>query len=141
LPKSTLRFRKKVAQYKKEGYGCLISGKFGNQSARKVDYKTERLILAIAVQPNKPYNTSVQEMYNMFVTGELDVYDPDTGEVFNPDEFTDRNGEPKELSEATICNYLNRPKNRALIEHRLMSFTTFMHEQMPMCTATPPNSR
>ena len=131
LPKSTLRFRKKVNEYRKEGYGCLISGKFGNQSARKVDFKTERLILAIACQPNKPYNTSVLEMYNMFVCGELEVYDPDTGEVFNPDDFVDKTGEPKALSEATICNYLNKPKNRTLIDHKLMSFTTFMHEQMP----------
>ena len=30
LPASTLRFRKKVNEYKKEGYSCLISGKFGN---------------------------------------------------------------------------------------------------------------
>ena len=131
LPKSTLRFRKKVNEYRKEGYGCLISGKFGNQSARKVDYKTERLILAIACLPNKPYNTSVLEMYNMFVTGELDVYDPETGELLNPDDFVDKTGEPKALSEATITNYLNKPKNRVLIEHRLTSFTTFMHEQMP----------
>jgi hypothetical protein len=35
LPASTLRFRKKVIDYKREGYSCLISGKFGNQSARK----------------------------------------------------------------------------------------------------------
>ena len=46
LPASTLRFRKKVNEYKRDGYACLISGKFGNQSARKVDYKTERLILS-----------------------------------------------------------------------------------------------
>lgn len=131
LPKSTLRFRKKVNEYRKDGYGCLISGKFGNQSARKVDFKTERLILAIACLPNKPFNTSVLEMYNMFVTGELDVYDPETGELLNPDDFVDKTGEPKALSEATITNYLNKPKNRVLIEHRLTSFTTFMHEQMP----------
>lgn len=131
LPKSTLRFRKKVNEYKKEGYCCLISGKFGNQSARKVDYKTERLILGIACLPNKPYNTSVLEMYNSFVTGELEVYDPETGELFNADDFTDRSGEPKALSETTITNYLNKPKNRVLIEHKLTSFTTFMHEQMP----------
>jgi hypothetical protein len=48
LPASTMRFRKKVAEYKKFGYACLISGKFGNQSARKVDHKTERLILGLA---------------------------------------------------------------------------------------------
>lgn len=131
LPGSMLRFRKKVAEYKRDGYGCLISGKFGNQSARKVDYRTERLILGIAVLPNKPFNTNVAEMYNQFVCGELDVYDPETGELFNPDDFTDKNGEPRVLSETTINNYLNKPKNRVLIEHKLSSWTTFMHEQMP----------
>lgn len=131
LPGSMLRFRKKVAEYKRDGYGCLISGKFGNQSARKVDYRTERLILGIAVLPNKPFNTNVAEMYNQFVCGELDVYDPETGELFNPDDFTDRDGEPRVLSETTINNYLNKPKNRVLIEHKLSSWSTFMHEQMP----------
>lgn len=132
LPTSTLRFRKKVNEYKRKGYGCLISGKFGNQSARKVDYKTEQLILGLAVLPNKPYNTNIAEMYNMFVCGELDVYDPKTGELMNPDDFVDKKmGEPLELSESTINNYLNKPKNRVLVEHALSSWTTFMHEQMP----------
>ena len=45
LPESTLRFRKKVNEYKAGGYGVLISGKFGNQNARKVDVKTEKLII------------------------------------------------------------------------------------------------
>lgn len=131
LPASTMRFRKKVAEYKRDGYICLVSGKFGNQSARKVDFKTERLILGIAILPNKPFNTSVAEMYNQFVCGELDVWDPETGEMFNPDDFTDKNGEPMALSETTINNYLNSPKNRVLIDNAQMSFTTFMHEVMP----------
>lgn len=131
LPASTLRFRKKVNEYKACGYGCLVSGKFGNQSARKVDHKTERLIIGIACLPNKPWNTNVLELYNSFVTGELDVYDPETGELFNPDDFTDRKGEPTVLSEATISNYLNKPKNKLLIEKATMSYTAFMHETMP----------
>lgn len=132
LPASTLRFRKKVNEYKRDGYGCLISGKFGNQCARKVDHRTERLILGIAILPNKPFNTNVAEMYNMFVTGELDVYDPQTGELMNPDDFVNKHtGEPLELSESTISNYLNKPKNKVLIEHALSGWTTFMHEQMP----------
>lgn len=131
LPSSTMRFRKKVAEYKREGYICLVSGKFGNQSARKVDHKTERLILGIAVLPNKPFNTSVAEMYNQFVCGELDVYDPESGEMFNPDDFTTKDGEPMALSETTINNYLNSPKNRVLIDHAQMSWTTYMHEVMP----------
>ena len=131
LPVSMQRFRKKVNVYRKGGYETLITGKFGNQSARKVDHKTERLILSLAVMPNKPFNTSVLEMYNSFVTCELDVYDPHTGELFNPEDWTDKNGEPKVLSETTICNYLNKPKNKVLIEHALTSSTSFMHEQMP----------
>lgn len=131
LPASTLRFRKKVNEYKQYGYECLISGKFGNQCARKVDYKTERLILSLAIQENKPYNSNVHEMYIAFVCGERDVWDPETGEVFNPDDFTDKNGDPKELSESTINNVLNKPNNKLLVEHALMGYTTFMHEQMP----------
>lgn len=131
LPASTLRFRKKVNDYKANGYACLISGKFGNQCARKVDHKTERLILSIAIQPNKPWNTNVLELYNSFVTGEFDVFDPDSGELFNPDDFTDKNGEPMVLSEATICNYLNKPKNKILIDKALMSYTAFSHEVAP----------
>ena len=131
LPTSMLRFRKKVNEYQRDGYACLISGKFGNQSRRKVDHKTERLILSIAIQPNKPFNTSVWEMYNSFVCGELDVYDPETGELFSPDDFTDKNGDPLALSESTITNYLNLPKNRVLISHALEDWETFMHEQRP----------
>ncbi len=131
LPTSTLRFRKKVAEFKKKGYACLISGKFGNQSARKVDHKTERLILGLAVLPNKPFNSNVHEMYLSFVCGELDVFDPETGELFCPDDFTLKNGEPKTLSEGTINNVLNAPKNKLMVEHALSTYTTFMHEQMP----------
>ena len=131
LPSSMLRFRKKVNEYQECGYSCLISGKFGNQSRRKVDHKTERLIISIAALPNKPFNTSVWEMYNAFVCGELEVYDVETGALFNPNEWTDKNGEPLSLSESTIANYLNKPKNRVLIEQSTTSYTTFMHEQMP----------
>ena len=131
LPASTLRFRKKVNDYKRNGYGCLISGKFGNQSARKVDYKTKQLVRGLAVLPNKPFNSNVHEMYISFICGELDVYDPKTGELFNPDNFTDKNGDPKFLSESTINNILNEPATKMLIEKSLSSWSTFMHEQMP----------
>ena len=70
-------------------------------------------------------------MYISFVCGELDVYDPKTGELFNPDDFTDKNGDPKFLSESTINNILNEPATKMLIEKSLSSWSTFMHEQMP----------
>ncbi len=114
LPESTLRFRKKVAEFNRIGYACLISGKFQNQNSRKVNYKIERLILSLDSLPERPFNMTVAEMYNQFVCGELDVYDPETGELFDPEEFTDKNGDPIALSETTVANYLNNPKNRAL---------------------------
>lgn len=114
LPESPLRFRKKVAEFNRSGYECLISGKFGNQSARKVNYKTERLVLSIDSLPNRPFNTTVHELYMQFVCGELDVYDLQTGEMLNPDDYTDKKGNPLALSESTIANILNNPKNRIL---------------------------
>lgn len=132
LPASTLRFRKKVNEYRRDGYASLISGKFGNQNKRKVSHKVERLILSIAALPNKPFGSNVHEMYLSFVCGELDVWDLTTGELKDPDDFVDnKTGEPLSLSESTVRNVLNNPKNKTLIEHRLMNPVTFMHEQMP----------
>lgn len=131
LPASTLRFRKKANLYKCEGYISLISGKFGNQHRRKVDYKAEQLILSIYVLPNKPYGSDVHKMYIEFLCGELDVWDFETGELFNPDDFTDKNGEPKELSESTIRNILNKPSNKLKINKALKSWSAFYHEDMP----------
>lgn len=131
LPTSTLRFRKKMNEYRQYGYECLISCKFGNQNKRKVDYKTERVVLSIAVLPNQPYCSDVHEMYISFVCGELEVWDLETGEIFNPDDFTDRNGDPKELSESTIRNILNNPANNMLIEKARRGHMEFYHEQMP----------
>lgn len=139
LPSSMFRFRKKVSEYKKFGYGCLISGKYGNQNSRVVNCRMEHLIVSIAAQPNKPFDNNVHEIYNAFVCGELEVYDVETGELYNPEDFCDKNGDPRPLSESTIRIYLNRPKNRVLIEHALSSWSTFMHEQRPFVHREAPD--
>ena len=131
LPASTLRFRKKVNEYKQYGYECLITGKFGNQNKRKVTHMDERLVMSLKVLPNQPYGSDVHEMYLSFVCGELEVWDLETGEIFNPENFTDKNGEPKELSESTIRNILNNPASQLLIEKALRGRMEFYHEQMP----------
>ena len=131
LPESTLRFRKKVNEYQKGGYGVLISGKFGNQNTRKVDLKTEKLVMGLQLLPNKPYNSQVKDLYDAFVCGELDVYDVQTGELFNPEDFCDKDGNPKSLSDSTIRNILNKPKNRLIWDKSQLSWSSFMHEAMP----------
>ena len=130
LPTTTMRFRRKVNDYRKGGYEALISGKFGNQSARKVNRKMERAILSIAAMDNKPFNSTVHDCYEQFVAGELEVCDLETGELMNPDDYI-KDGEPITLSESTISNYLNKPKNRLLIEKAQDSWTKFYHEQAP----------
>lgn len=131
LPLSVNRFKKKVLEFKEKGYDALISKKFGNQNTRLVNVKIEKLLVSIAARPNRPWNTSVCDMYNQFVRGELEMFDPETGEIYNPADFTDRKGNPIELSPSTVQYYLTLPKNLALIDKQQMSWTTFMHEQRP----------
>lgn len=131
LPTSMFRLRKKLADYRKYGYQVLLSGKYGNQTARRMTMQEERVILGIACLENQPYNTTVREMYMMFLTGELDVWDVDTGELYDPDDFAKKGEDPWIPSDATIANYLNKPKNKLLIKSRHLSRTTFMHEEMP----------
>ena len=131
LPESMLRFRQKVNQYKQGGYGALISGKFGNQNTRKVSVKLEKLVLGLWCLPNKPYGAQVKDLYDGFICGEIDAYDVKTGELFSPNDFIDKNGNPIELSESTIRNILNKPSNRVVWDKSQLSWTSFMHESMP----------
>ena len=131
LPTSVQRFQKRVSEYRSKGYASLMSGKFGNQNTRKVNIKVEQLILSLAIQMNRPWHKDVHRYYNQFVNGELAVWDYESGEMINREDYRDRKGNPLELSEATISAYLNSPKNQILLSHRLDSYTTFMHETMP----------
>ena len=131
LPVSSNRLKKRVNDFKANGYESLISRKFMNQNRRKVTYDIERLLLSIDAQPEQPFNTTVWEQYNLFVQGELELYDPETGEVLNPADFTDKDGNPLVLSPATVANYLNNPKNKALRGKLHMSQWDFNNAYRP----------
>ena len=131
LPVSSNRFKKRVNDFKANGYESLISRKFMNQNRRKVTYDIERLLLSIDAQPEQPFNTTVWEQYNLFVQGELELYDPETGGVLNPADFTDKDGNPLVLSPATVANYLNNPKNKALRGKLHMSQWDFNNAYRP----------
>lgn len=131
LPVSSNRFKKRVNDFKAHGYESLISRKFMNQNRRKVTYDIERLLLSIDGQPEQPFNTTVWEQYNMFVQGELELYDPETGEVLKPSDFTDKDGNPVVLSPATVANILNNPKNKALRAKLHMSQWDFNNAYRP----------
>jgi len=118
LPTNERRLKQKYNAFIKQGYQSLISKKFGNDNSRKVNVKIERLLLSLYCLPNKPYANEVFEKYMQFLGGSIDVVDVKTGEVFEREEFYE-DGQPITISEATVWNYLNDPKNRALVDkHR-----------------------
>lgn len=116
LPLSPNRFRARVSAFQKEGYVSLISKKFNNRNSLKRTVEVTRLVLSLDCQPDgiRPFNTVVGEAYNRFVTGEMEVVDPVTGELYDPARFRDRKGNPLVLSAATISNILNSPEHKAL---------------------------
>lgn len=131
LPVSSNRFKKRVNDFKAHGYESLISRKFMNQNRRKVTYKIEDLVRGLAAQAEHPYDTVVAEMYNQFVTGNCEAYDPETGEIFNPEDFTDKGGNPVVLSKATIANILKQPKTIALLAKVHQTQWNFNNSQRP----------
>lgn len=119
LPVNPVRLKEKYKTYLKEGYYSLIHRGFCNSNSRKVDLNIERLILSLYCLPSKPYakgNVSVHDMYLQFLSGALDVYDVETGEVFDRNDYYDNNGVPVVLSESTIWRYIRDPKNAMIVD-------------------------
>lgn len=65
LPKSEARLRDKLREYTKNGYGCLVSGKFGNLNTSKITKAGERQIIALRRSKTPVYTLSqIFEEYN-----------------------------------------------------------------------------
>lgn len=116
LPTNHRSLQRKVKQYKKHGYYMLIHRGFCNGNSRKVTDQIESLILSLYAMPNKPYTTSIHELYLQFLGGAVDVVDVQTGELFDQADFYDQDDQPVIISEATVYNYINDPKNRVLVD-------------------------
>lgn len=128
LPSNSRRLKDKFKDYQKEGYTALIHRNFCNDNSRKVSASIESLILSLYASPEKPYSASVHDMYMRFLGGAVDVVDIETGELFDRNDFFDKNGAPVTLSESTIWNYINDPRNRVTVDkvrtgrHEFMTF-------------------
>ncbi len=61
-------FKRRVSEFKAQGYESLIGRKFRNQNRRKVTYSIADLIRGLGAMTEHPYDTVVAEMYNWFVT-------------------------------------------------------------------------
>lgn len=116
LPTNERRLKQKYKAYVKSGYQSLVSKKFGNNNSRKVNVKIESLLLSLYCLPSKPYANEVYEKYMQFLGGTIDVVDVKTGEIFDRADFHNEDGTPITVSESTVWNYINDPKNRVLVE-------------------------
>jgi len=106
LPANAASLRRKLKDYKKEGYSALIHGNFCNKSALKVDDRTNDLLNSMfAYQTYKPIATQIARQYDGFLSDYVDVINKKTGEIYDSKEF------PK-LSPATITNYLAKWTNK-----------------------------
>ncbi len=131
LPENPIRLKDKCRSYMKNGYSVLISGKFGNKNSRKVNELIERMILSLYIMPNKPYATSTHEMYLQFLANMITVADIYTGEVYDRNDFYDDKGCPIMISESTVWNILNDPKNRAIVDKVRMGTLDYMSIHRP----------
>jgi len=107
LPTNPASLRRKLRQYNNGGYEVLIHGNWCNKSALKVDDSVMSLLNALfADNKEKPTATEVSRRYEGFLTGYVEVYDNETGEMYDPAVY------PK-LSAATVKNYLAKWVNKA----------------------------
>ena len=112
LPTSK-RFKDALKDFKENSYYSLIKDPngTGKQNARKVDERVEMIFNALFKnQIHKPTPTEVARNYDAFLNGYAQVFNEDTGELYNPKEF-------KTLSQATIINYINKWENRIATHH------------------------
>lgn len=130
LPSNEVALKRKYQKYIDGGYESVISGKFCNDNSRKVSADIERLILSLYTMDNKPFAAQVHILYKLFLAGSIQVIDSKTGEMFEPKNFI-KNGEPIEISETTVWNYLNQPKNRYIVDSKRSGAFNFNNEHRP----------
>lgn len=114
LPAQSIPLKRRYLLYIEKGYDSLISGKFCNNNSRKVSSEMERLIMSLYTMPNKPFQSTVHSLYLQFISGNIQVADRKTGEIFSPSQFI-HNNKPLEISESTIRSYLNQPNNSMIV--------------------------
>lgn len=107
-------FERVFKAYCNEGYISIVSKAIGNDNSRKVSVKAENLIVALWRTNGKPFKERVWELYMEFVTGDRELYDKETGEVFRPDDFRHK-GRTLELSQATVWAYLSQVMNTTAV--------------------------
>lgn len=97
----------KLVKWNKEGLKACIDGRNGKKNALKVTQTVEDLLITILGTLKKPTAMQVWETYNGFVNSDVQMYNQETGEVYEA-----RNFEP--LSYARIQQLVSKPLLEAM---------------------------
>ncbi len=108
--------------YAGNNYASLLSGTIGNQNrTKKQRTLIERIVISIYGAKNKPFMSDVTKTYNEFVLGVRDIYNEETGEIFNRSDFYHK-GEAITISDGMVFNILNDPLNRKVVDRMRNDF-------------------
>lgn len=118
------RFAQWAKKWESKGYDGLISSKFGNSNGTKISADVVEIIERIARDPKRPYKTTVLEYYNEFLRGERNYYDPQTGEVYQPELYPD-------LSERSVVNILEQMKTQMRMSRELDTRHEYLNNTRP----------
>lgn len=131
LPVNPRRLTDKRQAYEDYGYDCFLS-KFKNSNASKKTENIKSLLRAMFCDKQKPTPTEVAKLYLAFLNGEVDVINPDTGEIYDPKDF-------KELSPRTITSFLTEWKERVVTHQvRMADRQKYMQQYDPWSTLEQP---
>lgn len=112
-------FERAFKAFLKDGYKSIVHANIGNDAARLVSYRIEKLLLALWIGNNKPFKNEVHRLYTEFIYGNVEFFDKETGEIYRPEEFRyipkgkDKTPRPLEITVSTVWNYLKKHLNDA----------------------------
>lgn len=119
LPTHPTRFKETLKAFENEfkyngrtfqyNYPAIIKDLEGKRKVNslKVDENVLKILTGLfATQKHKPTATEISRNYDAFLSGYAEVYNEETGEIYNPKDF------PK-LSESTVKIYLSKWENKA----------------------------
>ena len=132
LPNNPRSLQRKYNQFLTERYATFIHKGEGSDNAKVVTPTMERLFISICCMPNKPYISSVYDIYKQFLYGEIELFDRATGELFNVEtDFCDENGNLLEVSESTVKLWLSKAENQLIIAKARNGEYDFSHKLRP----------
>ena len=103
--KNARSFERVFKAYCSDGFSSIVSAKIGNDNSRRVSVPLEGLLRAIYVMNGKPFASEVYQRYCDFVTGDCELYDPQSGEIYRPEDFRYKDRDPM-ISESTVWRVL-----------------------------------